>query len=144
MNCIYKLDLTTWRWSKLHPTGTRPLQSCGSASWVSGDNIFLFGGFGDLELFSETWYPESLKIDGMVSNQLVYYNCQENSWNWPITSGTAPSPSSGAAAFSVSDWYMDPTRGEERFRSFAFVFGGWCDTTDEVHSEVLGDLHTSE
>ena len=28
------------------------------------------------------------------------------------------------------------------FRSFALVFGGWCDTADDVHSEVSGDLHT--
>ena len=42
-----RLDLNTWRWSKLEPTGTRPLKSRNLASWVSGEKMFLFGGFGE-------------------------------------------------------------------------------------------------
>ena len=140
-NSIYRLDLNTWRWSKLHPKGTRPLRSCDLASWVSGDNIFLFGGFGQTQLDSETWYPESLKIRGNASNQLVYYSCRENSWNWPVASGQAPHPRSDHSAFSVSGLYMDPTSGKERFKSLAFIFGGRDDDDDDGGGEICGDLH---
>ena len=50
-NEIYRLDLKTWVWSKLEPNGTRPLKSAKMVSWISGEKIFVFGGFGsDIKL----------------------------------------------------------------------------------------------
>ena len=111
-NEIHRLDLHTWEWSKLNPRGTKPLKSADLASWVSGENIFLFGGFTQSELDADASYPPTLEVQFEQCNQLVYYNCRDNSWNWPIASGQAPSPRSGHAAFSVSGLYMDPECGK--------------------------------
>ena len=119
-NEIYRLDLKTMVWSKLEPNGTRPLKSAGMVSWTSGEKIFLFGGFGKNGKEEGKWYPESLELNPssfsscFVNNQLVYYDCQENSWHWPIVSGTVPSPRSGHAASLYSD----------SLKSVAFIFGG--------------------
>ena len=45
-NDIYKLDLISWTWSKLDPKGTKLLRSAHMRSWVCGERIFLFGGWG--------------------------------------------------------------------------------------------------
>ena len=126
-NSLYSLDLSTWVWSKLEPSGTRPLKSHSLASWVSGGKMFLFGGLCE-EKEAGQRYPRSLKIqDGNYlkrTNQLVYYNPQDNSWNWPTSSGSCPPPLSDHAAFSVCGWYKDSTSSEKRFRSLAFLFAG--------------------
>ena len=45
-NEIYKLELKSLSWSKLSPGGTRPLKSDKMTSWVDGQKIYLFGGYG--------------------------------------------------------------------------------------------------
>ena len=128
-NELYRLDLITWKWSKLEPTGTRPLKSRNLASWVSGERMFLFGGVGEGK-HPSLWYPQYLKIqdesfqDHVRSNQLVYYDSKDNSWNWPSPSGSIPSPRSEPAAFSVDGCYKDRDSDSERFRDLAFLFGG--------------------
>ena len=124
-NDVYKLDLKSWAWSKMQPTGTMPLQSSGKASWVQRDRIFLFGGFGGRRE-EGTWYPDSLQLCGTGSqyhdthynNQLVYYDTVTNSWNWPITSGKIPSPRDSSGALSVGETSMQS-------QSLALLFGGY-------------------
>ena len=124
-NELYSLNLKTWMWSKLEPNGTKPVKSSHMVSWISGEKMFLFGGWGNGKEDSK-WYPESLEVKPhslnpslSVNNQLVYYECQDNSWNWPTITGLVPSPRVGHAAFSYSD----------SLKSVAFIFGGmdaWC------------------
>ena len=73
-NDIYRLDLNTWTWSELEPSGTRPLKSRNLASWVSGGRMFIFGGVGDGKLPS-LWYPQYLKIqNGSFQDQHIRSN----------------------------------------------------------------------
>ena len=119
-NDVFKLDLNSWTWKILQPTGTRPLKSGDSASWLFGKKIFLFGGSGK-EKEEGTWYPENLEVEPPIvrrsNNQLVYYDCQDNSWNWPITRGAIPSPryGHGQGAFSVR--IPDEDGGSHRCRA---------------------------
>ena len=141
-NDIYRLDLNTWMWTKLDPTGTRPLRSREMASWVSGKNIFLFGGFSSSEVELENGHPKTLKIEDEGNNQLVFYNCEENTWNWPITTGEVPCPRSRHAAFSVSGYYEGTASDEGKYRQVAFVFGGLHCDRDPLYDLHLLDLET--
>ena len=128
-NDIYKLNLKTWTWFKLEPKGTRPLKSDSMVSWVSGKKIYIFGGAGE-GADKGTWYPGSLEleysdqIECFFNNQLVYYDCHYNSWNWPTACGRAPSPRTGHAGFHVQGWYKETNSPVKNFRSLAYVFGG--------------------
>ena len=137
---VHKLDLTTFIWSKMEPRGTRPLGYSHPVSWVRGEKIFLFGGYGYGRKEGKQ-YPSSLQTTRLVlssgwffNNQLVYYDCQDNSWNWPMSYGDIPSPRAGAAAFSVID--IDDKSGGSgtKHRSFAFVMGG---STNSVYHNDL-------
>ena len=89
-NDIHKLDLNAWTWSKLEPKGTRPLRSSDMTSWVSGEKMFLFGGLGEGREAGEV-YPQTLQLRSInswyVNNQLVFYDCRDDSWNWPLATG---------------------------------------------------------
>ena len=45
-NEIFKLDMKSLSWSKMSPEGTRPLKSDKMSSWVDGQKVYLFGGYG--------------------------------------------------------------------------------------------------
>ena len=140
-NNIYQLDLNTWVWLKLDPKGSRPLKSSLMVSWVCGEKIYLFGGIGR-EKVEGTWYPESLELVysayfvSHLNNQLLYYDCHDNSWNWPTVYGIAPTPRIGHAAFSVKGSYKESESLVTRSRSLAFVFGGY----NGVERERLNDI----
>ena len=127
---IYKLDLNEWMWTKLEPGGTKPLKSCGMASWVTGERLFLFGGSGDDKEGGEI-YPTSLTThslqnddrDRVINNQLVFYDSVTNHWHWPTSHGNIPSPRVGLAAFVLDDPATDSTT-ENHLGSYAIVFGG--------------------
>ena len=98
-------------------------------SWVSGNKMFIFGGIGNGKEYN-IHYPEFLETIHMgtfwfFNNQLVYYDCQHNSWNWPMTNGVMPTPRHGHQAFHVEGLYKKENLPEMYFRSLAFVFGGW-------------------
>ena len=136
-NSIWCLDLKTWQWTKLEPSGEAPLKCDKTAAWAFRDKarlsphcqlqssdihlqVYLFGGFGPP--------PGSVtlgKVGGMFtfcedtssgsytrgwSNQLVCYNTSTNAWEWPQCSGPPPSP---RAAHSVT-----------ALNHTAYVFGG--------------------
>ena len=133
INDLYSLNLDTWMWSKLDPEGTKPLKCSKLVSWVSGEKMYLFGGEPNSDNNGKeegAGYPESLEFytsgSGVAnsSNQLVCYDPKENSWSWPSSSGSIPSPRYGHAAFSVTGHFMDSNSLEKRFRSLAFIFGG--------------------
>ena len=135
---IHKLNLTTFVWSKIVPRGTGPLACSTFTSWVRGEKIFLFGGAGhDRE--EGVQYPSSLTTSrafGLVftNNQLLYYDCKDNSWNWPVSYGDIPSPRGGAAAFSVLDTCVKSEGRVTSMKSFAFVMGG--STNSKYHYDL--------
>jgi len=45
-NCIWALDLETFIWSKLQPSGEPPLKCDKTACWSFKDKVYIFGGFG--------------------------------------------------------------------------------------------------
>ena len=82
-NELYKLDLKSLLWTKMSPEGTRPLKSDKMTSWVDGQRMYLFGGYGKPRLSkffkafasiiflyslhylhreSGVWYPTSLQF----------------------------------------------------------------------------------
>lgn len=129
-NCIWALDLETFIWSKLTPSGEPPLKCDKTACWSFKDKVYIFGGFGPPPVNSQN-YPSlnSIKHKSLFdfcedpstnsgmghymrgwSNQLVCYNSSNNSWEWPVTSGSAPSPRAAHSVAVVGD--------------MAYVFGG--------------------
>lgn len=121
-NSIWSLDLETYVWTKLSPSGEPPLRCDKTAVWTHRDKVYIFGGFGPppttsqemkmgnlFEFCDDPQSSQSIYNRGW-SNQLVCYNTSTDTWEWPVTSGTAPSP---RAAHSVA-----------RVGDTAYVFGG--------------------
>lgn len=121
-NSIWSLDLETYVWTKLSPDGVPPLRCDKTAVWTHKDKVYIFGGFGPpptkeqrlemgklFEFCDDPQSSQSIYNRGW-SNQLVCYNTSTDTWEWPVTSGPAPSP---RAAHSVA-----------RVGDTAYVFGG--------------------
>ena len=91
--------------------------------------MFVFGGYAAAGKELGNSYPACLKIkqsgDLFFNNQLVYYDPQDNSWNWPTSYGDVPSPCAGAKAFSINS---------SNNRSLAVMMGGWA------NSDYFNDL----
>ena len=45
-NSIWSLDLETYVWTKLSPSGVPPLRCDKTAVWTHKDKVYIFGGFG--------------------------------------------------------------------------------------------------
>jgi len=132
-NDLWRLDLTSWTWTKLEPDGRRPLRCDKTACWSYNNRIYLFGGFGPPpalagKTFSEPPdcdFEEDPSTSGMYprgwSNQLVCYNTVTNVWEWPVTTGPTPKPRAAHTVSVIGD--------------VAYVFGG-------RHQDVrMNDLH---
>ena len=79
-NELYKLDLKSLLWTKMSPEGTRPLKSDKMTSWVDGQRMYLFGGYGKPSLSK---FFESFCIDNFFYIRCII--CTEN-----LESGTPP------------------------------------------------------
>ena len=139
-NDIYRLDLKSLVWSKLQPMGLRPLKSMNMVSWVQGNRIFLFGGRGSKREEGNS-YPDYLDFiewfnNEYFNNQLVYYDIETNSWNWPTMYGKIPSPRSLCGAFSVSETSIESASGKT-MSSLAFIFGGYSRLESPSHNNDL-------
>ena len=96
---VYCLDLHTWKWARIIPSGARPSMSYNDlydSSWVHDEKIYSFRGLHDQT----------------TNNRLVSYNISTNSWEWPNAGGDIPSPRYNPL-ISISD-------------DTAFLFGGLC------------------
>ena len=90
---MYCLDLNSWTWSRLMPSGIPPLSgSVFITSWIYKENIYFFGGETLEELQGCHEYPSYLEVKSGTSNQLFCYNISKNSWEWPNLAGDIPSP----------------------------------------------------
>ena len=107
---IWALNLKTFVWSKLCPEGVPPLRCCATSAWSHGDKIWMFGGQGtppsanqdiQLGLCGGEYLP--LYDDQGLSNQLVCYDPATNAWEWPSSTGTAPSPQAGHSVTRMGD-----------------------------------------
>ena len=63
---IHALDLNSWKWTELNPTGLPPKKCCYMSTWIHNGKVYCFGGYSD---FNRTY-----------SNQLFCYNISSNSW----------------------------------------------------------------
>ena len=121
-NSIWSLDLLTYAWTKLSPSGVPPLRCDKTAVWAYRGKVYTFGGFGPPPTTNQTvsvgnqfdFCEDPGSNQHMYSrgwsNQLVCYNTATDAWEWPTTYGLAPSP---RAAHSVA-----------RVGNTAYVFGG--------------------
>lgn len=82
---IFSLDLKTWEWSKLYPSGHQspPRSSYGlkASSWTHGGKIYYFGS-----------KVMPTPIIHSYTNHLFCYNTSANAWEWPNQCGDIPSP----------------------------------------------------
>ena len=68
---IHTLDLNSWTWTAMSPTGNQPEgYGIGMSSWIHNGRIFCFGG-----------YPRD--GDQAQCNWLFCYNTTNNAWEWP-------------------------------------------------------------
>ena len=90
--CVYSLDLNSWTWTRLSPTGNQPAAKMfdnGMTSWMHNGRIFCFG----IRAISTA----------SVTNLLFCYNTTNNAWEWPDQEGEMPSPRFGPATLIVGD-----------------------------------------
>ena len=75
---VYSLDLFTWTWEALTPSGTLPSGRASILrSWVYDKMIYLFGvGYTRIQ----------------DANQFFCYNTFTNTWEWPTSRGDIPPP----------------------------------------------------
>ena len=106
-NCIYALDLVTWVWERLSPSGNAPQWiglegGCILKSWSYKGKIFVFGA-GEIN-----------------QRQLICYNLSTNDWEYPIISGEQPSIY-GNASIIIRDHII-------------FLYGGYTKNNGWVES----------
>ena len=84
---VYSLDLNSWTWIKISPSGTTPntwhwVLSC----WIHNGKIFCFG--------------LAYQYEG---NRLFCYNTTNNTWEWPDQGGEVPLKLLGHSCLAVGD-----------------------------------------
>ena len=87
---LYSLDLNTWAWTKLTPSGTPPKGRMWNCSWVYDEKIYFFGGMAVEDHNEDAMAFLLVRIASC--KQLFCYNVNENSWEWPSQQGDIPSP----------------------------------------------------
>ena len=120
---IYCLDLNSWTWSRLIPSGIPPLRgSSYITSWLYKENIYFFGGesFEEDQICHE--YPSYLKVRSGTSNQLFCYNISKNCWEWPNLGGDIPSPRDSCLT-TISE-------------NIVFLFGGETSRENEYYNDL--------
>ena len=112
---VHSLDLNSWTWTRISPGGDPPEgYTWNMTSWVYRDKIFCFGG--------EHSYRDE------QTNQLICYNTNSNTWEWPDQGGDIPSPRVGHAATISGDT--------------AFVFGGVGEDVQKYNDLHILDMLT--
>lgn len=141
LNCLFCLDLSTFVWKDLSSTTkcepTKPLRSDKCVSWSHKGKFFIFGGYGStqvehmLQLLDR---QEDFQLSPDFrwqrfgwNNQLVQFNPEQNSWNWPSYSGRCPSARAAHSGALLGDKY--------------YVFGG-RDMRQRLNDLYVLDLQT--
>jgi len=75
-NCIWALDLETFIWSKLTPSGEPPLKCDKTACWSFKDKVYIFGGFGPPPVNSQN-YPSL----NSIKHKSLFDFCEDPSTN---------------------------------------------------------------
>ena len=110
---LYSLDLFTWTWTKLAPSGTPPKSRMWTSSWVHNGRIYVLGGMA-IQVYHEV---ATLMMGLPPSKQLFCYNPDENSWEWPSQGGDIPTPRSRHSAI-INDNTVFLFGGESLARGF--------------------------
>ena len=111
---IYCLDLHTWIWKKMSPSGKKPSYRVSTHSWTYDGDIYYFGGYN--------FDNDELN----VFNDIFSYNISANLWEWPNVGGELPS-------HRCNPWII--IRNET-----VFLFGG--SRHNHMIINIYNDLHT--
>ena len=104
---LYQLDLATLSWQHLPAVnevdGPMKKYLCGMVPCDGGDELFIFGGFGekadDVPLQQGSDYHWSEEFRAMWTNEVHLYSLSEKRWTVPQCTGVRPPP---CAAFSFT------------------------------------------
>ena len=112
---MYCLNLHTWIWKKLSPSGKTPSYRIATSSWTHKGDIYYYGGCD----------PANDECTGY--NEVFSYNISMNLWKWPNMGGDLP-------AQRCYSWIIISD-------NIAFLFGG---SRHHIGTERLyyNDLHT--
>ena len=111
---MYCLNLHTWIWKKLSPSGKAPLFRLSTSSWAYKGDIYFFGGVDPYQGFTSY-------------NEVFSYNIATNLWKWPAVGGDLP---------SQRCWPWIIIRDET-----VFLFGG-SRHYNRIENTIYNDLHT--
>lgn len=122
-NKLYKLDLETFSWENLNPSGIPPSPVDKMVGWQYNNKFYIFGGFGNPD--STAAYDFQFIFYNLLwrgwTNQFFAYDPKTNSWERPACTGNLPSARAAHAAAVMQDK--------------VYIFGGRHDNCR------LNDLH---
>ena len=125
---VFALNLRTWTWRRIETKGTPPFKCDKLVSWSFNKLVYVFGGFGPKKpevLSKNVSFITDDNYDLITSrgwnNQLVIFNPETDTWNWPRCKGPVPEP---RAALTVA------VAGQ-----YAYLFGG------RLRHQRLNDLY---
>ncbi|KAB7494325.1 Kelch domain-containing protein 2 [Armadillidium nasatum] len=104
MDILWRLNLETFVWELLVPSGFPPYACDKSASWAFSNRFYVFGGYGrNISERGDAPVPVEFVTEfGVFSkgwlDQLVYYDTTNNIWVWPKSKGYKPSARAAHAA----------------------------------------------
>ena len=131
-NDIHALDLNSWKWTKLTPTGLQPKKSSYMSAWIHNGKVYCFGG-----RLLDVGQAQT------CSNQLFCYNISSNSWELPSTRGKSPSPRSQHTTFiSGNTAFLFGGKEAHGLKNDLFTLDMVTMTWTEVHPQLehLGEL----
>ncbi|CAL8106155.1 unnamed protein product [Orchesella dallaii] len=116
VNELYRLDVDSWTWTKLNPTGEIPCARHGHSFTRLNDSFYVFGGLTD-----DTPNPPRMELPRFLGDFFklnVSSNLEEISWEIPNVFGSMPGPreSHSAVAHSTSS----------RRYNRLIIYGGMC------------------
>ncbi|XP_035223900.1 kelch domain-containing protein 2-like isoform X1 [Stegodyphus dumicola] len=99
-NRLYRLNLETYDWEHLNPTGLAPSPVDKMVGWQYKGKLYTFGGFGNPD--SAAAYDFQFVFYHLLwrgwTNQFFEYDPQKNQWNRPVCTGNFPSARAAHAA----------------------------------------------
>lgn len=117
-NRLYKLDLQTFVWENLYPTGNAPSPVDKMVGWQYDGKFYVFGGFGnpdDGTAFDFEFVFYHLLWRGWT-NQFFEYDPEKNRWSRPQCTGTLPSARAAHAAAVMNEKVYIFGGRHDRFR----------------------------
>ncbi|CAL8139288.1 unnamed protein product [Orchesella dallaii] len=116
VNDLYRLDVDSWTWTKLNPTGEIPCARFGHSFTRLNDSFYVFGGLTD-----DTPTPPRMEMPRYLGDFYklnVSSNLEEVSWEIPSVFGSMPGPRESHSAVA----YFTSSLRYNRL----IIYGGMC------------------